>query len=537
MNRNRYLFFLSLAFILVFSLAACSQQKKPESVYVPSDRDRLFLDFDESLDANLYGGKTYCEPDNGAELLCEKSKENPGALSLTVSNIGGNQYAVWRTDLTGELADASDYQALRLQVSASEAGLNPHLYLIDQDGVRAWVELGKFVHPTSTMQEIDIPLIWFQDSEGRKPDLSRLAEFQIVFEWEDMAGTLAVDNVLFDQHVQKNITIPDLPEGISSPEGFTVTPVAGGFTSATVITFDDYGGLWLSQQDGDIWKLEDLDSDGLYERASLFASGFDILDGLLWYPGTDMLYVGSRPKITLLQDENSDGRADVYTDLVTDLPWGRHQNNGLAMGTDGMIYFGLGSGGDISMSEPPLAATILRMPHLGHNADLEVVARGVRNAYDLAFNKEGALFATDNGPDYNDAPDELNHIIFGENYGYPYAFGDDDGGGKYRKPIWNFEPHASATGITAYEADAFPADYRGNLFVTLFGQLFGTKPAGHRLDRIILIPTGDTYRAQAEPFLTGLDRPLDVTVGPNGSLFVLEYVSGNIYRIDWTGDQ
>ena len=529
-----------IAFLGVILLAmGCSRPDAtppPQPSPMPlAASDLLLFDFRQAVEANQLGGPTYCEAHNGAKLTCTPSKRFDRALTLSVAGIGGNGYAVWRTDLTGSASNLADFQALRLRVAVTDGALNPHLYLIDADGVRAWVELGKFVHPTEAMQEVMIPLRWFRDGNGRRPDLGRLTEFQIVFEWEEMAGTLHVADIFFDRHVQQTIRVEPVPESVAWPDGFALTPVAGGFTSATTITFGPNGDLWLSQQDGNIWKLVDEDGDGVYDRADLFGSGFELLVGLLWHPSDGTLYASSRGFITALRDEDGDGRADSYTDLVTDLPWGRHHNNGLVWGPDGMIYFGLGSEGDIQEGEPELMATILRMPHLGTNADLEIVARGVRNAYDLAFNARGDLFATENGPDYNDAPDELNHIIPGEHYGYPYAFGDDDGGGKYRTPIWLFEPHASANGIVAYEAEAFPQTYRGNLFVALFGELFGNQRAGHRIDRVILTPKGESYDAKAEPFITGLDRPLDVAVGPDGSLYVMEYVSGAIYRVSWEG--
>ncbi|NOX60358.1 MAG: hypothetical protein GXP42_00185 [Chloroflexi bacterium] len=538
MHRRFILLLLGISLLTACAAPPPPPTATPTPVVNPAaPRDRTLLDFERTIHSNLFGGSTYCEARNGAALICAPSFQFKGGLGLTVRNVGGNAFALWRTDLIGDSSDASDFQAIGLRVSGKGRGLRPHLYLVDQDGRRAWVDLSQFVHLRSEPEVVYVPLRWFRDAEGNSPDFSRLAEFQIAFEWEAMEGTLNVDDVRFVYHVQKAIERAQLPAAVSWPAGFRVTAVAEGFSGATTITFGPEGHLWLSQQRGNVWKLEDGNGDGRFERASLFASGFTELLGLLWHPQDGTLYASSRATITALRDEDGDGRADVYTDLVTGLPWGRHQNNSMVWGPDGMLYFGLGSGGDISENEPELMATILRLPHLGGAEDLEIVARGVRNAYDLAFNARGDLFATENGPDYNDAPDELNHIIPGEHYGYPYAFGDDDGGGRYRTPIWLFEPHASADGLVVYEADQFPPEYRGNLFAALFGQVFGSELAGHRVDRIIVTPNEKTYAARGEPFLTGLDRPLDVTVGPDGALYVLEYVNGAIYRVDWVGGQ
>jgi len=328
-----------------------------------------------------------------------------------------------------------------------------------------------------------------------------------------------------------------VPAGIELPPGFQAGIYAAGgrLTGATAITWDPDGTLWLAQQQGEVWKLEDRDGDGRADTASLFASGFPILVGLLWHPDDGTLYASNRGSITAVRDEDGDGRADSYRVLVDDLPFSRHHNNGLAWGPDGKLYFGLGSGADVGQEGDPWFATILRMPSGGGREDIEVVARGLRNAYDLAFNRAGQLLAGENGPDAVAGPDELNHIVEGQHYGYPRVFGYDDGGGQFRVPVWTFPDHSSADGLTVYEAGQFPAEYRGNVFIALFGNLFGDSVAGHQVDRVILTPSGDTFTGRGEPFMTGLDRPLDVTVGPDGSLYVLEYLTGTVYRVTWQG--
>ncbi len=489
---------------------------------------------------NVVGGQSYCEQHGGATLRCRQTPA--GLLRLEVDGVGGNAYAVWRMDLPEPAANAGDFQALGLRIREME-GVLPYLYLIDQDGVRAYVALLDYLirRPDAASQDwsdVIVPLVWFADGEGRHPDLNRLAEFQIVFQWQPMAGTLEVDDVRFIHHVQWPLaTDAVVPTTIQLPPGFeaTVYAAASGLKSATTITWGPDGHLWLSQQNGNIWKIVDTDGDGRGDRALLFAAGFTELLGILWHPSDGTLYASSRSRITALWDEDGDGRADRQAVLVDELPWGRHQNNSLAWGPDGKLYFPLGSTGDASPETEALAASILRMPHLGSRADIEVVATGFRNPYDLAFNARGDLFATDNGPDTVDGPDELNHVLPGRHYGYPEAFGADDGGGRFQTPIWNFVNHASADGLVVYEADGFPADYRGNLFVALFGNLFGERVVGREVWRVIITPEGDTYRAWAEPFMSGLERPLDVTVGPDAALYVLEHVSGTVYRLVWRG--
>lgn len=100
-------------------------------------------------------------------------------------------------------------------------------------------------------------------------------------------------------------------------------------------------------------------------------------------------------------------------------PW--HANNDL-LGPDGLIYFAVGATTNAEPETHPYASTILV-----YNPDTEalrVFATGFRNPFDLAFNAQGDLFATDNGPDgLTITPgDELNYIVEGGNYGFPYYF-------------------------------------------------------------------------------------------------------------------
>jgi glucose/arabinose dehydrogenase len=72
----------------------------------------------------------------------------------------------------------------------------------------------------------------------------------------------------------------------------------------------------------------------------------------------------------------------------------------------------------------PADATDLRIPDDAGGSAPYVYARGLRNAYDLAFAPNGELFAVDNGPDA-DLADELNLIRAGQHYGFPWRFGVD----------------------------------------------------------------------------------------------------------------
>lgn len=120
-----------------------------------------------------------------------------------------------------------------------------------------------------------------------------------------------------------------------------------------------------------------------------------------------------------------------------------HLFNGVAVSPDGSwVYVNSGSrtdhgevqtnGGNFpDAREGALTSRIFRIPTAVQDVRLAddeaesapyVFARGLRNAYDLAFAPNGDLFAVENGPDA-DLPDELNWVREGHHYGFPWRFG------------------------------------------------------------------------------------------------------------------
>ncbi len=90
-----------------------------------------------------------------------------------------------------------------------------------------------------------------------------------------------------------------------------------------------------------------------------------------------------------------------------------------------------------------------------------VYARGFRNAYDPAFAPNGELFVGDNGPDA-DYPDELNWVVAGGHYGFPWRFGNQDNPQQFAtydpSSDKRLQPDFTAVQIGAYHNDpTYPA--------------------------------------------------------------------------------
>jgi glucose/arabinose dehydrogenase len=337
--------------------------------------------------------------------------------------------------------------------------------------------------------------------------------------------------------------IPTVPastvelEGAEVPPGFSLIKFADLYRP-TAFTFDPEGRMYVTSQDGNVYLLRDDDKDSRADARSTFATGYYFPLGVTVHVPSGEVYVSYQGAITVLMDTDGDGRADQERNLVNDLPFDLHQNDNLKFGPDGWLYIGVGSTCDACDDPDPRSASILRFNV--ETGDSEIYATGMRNPFDLAFDPEtGDLFATDNGRDKLglEAPyEELNHIIQGGDYGYPDCWnGQDVPGCENTIPaVAFFEAHSSANGLDFYNGEKFPADYRGNAFVSIFGSWL--KPNVQTgIQRVILMPNNDTYIGVPSWFVrfpAGV-MPLPLLFGPDDALYVGDYVNDAIYRISY----
>lgn len=322
---------------------------------------------------------------------------------------------------------------------------------------------------------------------------------------------------------------------IRVPEGFEATVFGRVAGQPNVLTFGPDGLLYVATMAGEIFTLDEAGEPTLY------VDGFIAPAGLAFQPGTERLYVSSR-----VIDQNVDGEEEVamvedgvVTPLITGLPCcytAMHSANGIAFGPDGYGYVAVGGRADHGeiLAGPnageqderhPYEASILRFSPDG--TQVETYARGFRNSYDIAWDADGHLFATDNMPDFG-PPEEFNRVEPGGEHGYPwfdcdvcFAAPDDV---EIIPPIATFVPHSAPTGVTAYLDDEFPG-YTNSLFVTLWS-------AFPEAQKVVWFGPGGEGRAD---FATGFAAPIDLTVGPDGALYVADWATGLIFRIAYVG--
>jgi glucose/arabinose dehydrogenase len=326
-------------------------------------------------------------------------------------------------------------------------------------------------------------------------------------------------------------------EGAELPPGFSLVKF-DDLHRPTAFAFDDRGRMFVTSQDGNVYILHDQDQDGRAESRATFATGYNFPLGVAIHPPSGDVYVSYQGTIIILRDFNGDERADQQNIFVENLSTGEHQNDNLKFGPDGHLYVGLGSTCNACDDSDPRSAAILRFDVT--TGASEVFATGMRNPYDLAFQPgSGELFATDNGRDDLglDAPyEELNHVVQGGEYGYPDCWNDQDSAGCENtiRAVAFFEAHSSADGLDFYDGDTFPAEYRGNAFVSIFGSWL--KPNVQTgVQRVVLSKSGGMDQGETSWFLRMPQgsMPLPVLFGPDDALYVGDYIKDAIYRISY----
>lgn len=322
--------------------------------------------------------------------------------------------------------------------------------------------------------------------------------------------------------------------------------IAMGPRPGTVFVAHDYMtglGIEIVRRD-EIRVVEDTDGDGYADKSTVFAKGFNSIQGLAFDNGA--VYVMHAPHLTVLRDLDGDGVADERRDLLSGIglppeenPQRLHCANGVVPAHDGWLYLAIGDHGcDVSRPEGDRLVLhgggILRCRPDGR--DLHVFASGLRNIYDVALDDELNVFVRDNENDGGSYKIRVCHSFFGADHGYPYKYLEHPA--EALPPLADLGLGSSAGGV-CYLEQGFPEEYRGNLFFCEWS---------HAVVRYARIPNGSGFAPMKEiEFAAGAPndpygfKPTDVIVDRDGSLLVSDWGDGQrplrgrgrIYRISY----
>ncbi len=265
--------------------------------------------------------------------------------------------------------------------------------------------------------------------------------------------------------------------------------------------------------------------------------------------------------------------------LLLDLPASpgpRHNGGAIEIGPDQNIYI---PAGDIDGSfNPSYPATqtqnfaagipadgrsgILRITQDGNPVGQGILgdamplrlyyAYGIRNSFGLDFDPiTGSLWDTENGPHEGD---EINLVNPGFNSGWHEIYGysssqqkfdiDElvtfDGKGKYDEPKVVWGKSTGLTSIVFLDSDKLGTQYRNDIFVgdAHNGRIYHFKLNNERNDVVLpeilagkIIENPVNLGAEDIVFGDGFGGITDLTVGPDGYLYVVSIGQGKVFRI------
>jgi glucose/arabinose dehydrogenase len=302
---------------------------------------------------------------------------------------------------------------------------------------------------------------------------------------------------------------------------------------------------------GQVFEITDSDGDGLPDKPHVVADGLTLPNGLAYHNGA--LYISGGSHLYRLT-------SDRLETLVDDLPAGSgFWTGGLTVGPDERIYAAIGAPCDYCQPDNPERGSILSFALDGSNR--QVVASGLRQPSDVTF-LNGQLWTLDSARDeLFDTPnlDELNRVMPGANFGWPYCIGQDNRSdwpdhpvdcSNMTPPEMTFPTGSHPMSIAAYQSDTFPF-LKNALLIVLNGSYNRSELRGYTLAAVqmnaqqkpdtlqVLIPTTSSQSYQRDLTTQEMQyrgsgfwphRPFAVAVSPEGWIYI-SAGGGHIYAL------
>jgi glucose/arabinose dehydrogenase len=374
-----------------------------------------------------------------------------------------------------------------------------------------------------------------------------------------------------------------------------MTLSGGTFTEPRLIRTAPNGDLFLADSGaGTLFVLRGAGPDGKAAQIEKFATGLDHPFGIAFYPTDNpkYVYVGNATTIQRFPYKSGDLHASGAAEtIVPDIPGyaqltgGGHWTRDVTFTKDGkhmLVSVGSGSNVDDTDTHPREFHRADVLEYTPEGKFVEVYATGLRNCVGEAINPTtGELWCSTNErddlgnhlvPDYVTSVPE--HSFFGWPWYYmgghrdprlqdPCANGTGpnpqlpvpltaeqasgckrvDLSSKVKTPDVLVQPHMASLEMIFYpdHGGQFPATYDGDAFAAEHGSWNRAKRAGYN---VILVPMNNGHATgEYDDFLDGFvtaegqvwGRPVGVTVGKDGSLFVTDDGSRSVWHVTYTG--
>jgi glucose/arabinose dehydrogenase len=396
---------------------------------------------------------------------------------------------------------------------------------------------------------------------------------------DDLQAPFATDSV--SNGADRAAMPPDA--GPKLPPGFAAEMIASGIRNPRAVRIAPNGDIFVADSRANqigVYRLGEGSAKPVEQ--AIFASGLRQPYGIAFYPADkpEWVYVANSGSVVRFAYKSGDLEASGDAEVVVKrLPGGGHWTRDIAFSPDGKtLYVSVGSASNVAegIGEQPSGgieawaerqplgalwgneenrAAVLAFDPDGGNE--RIAATGLRNCSGMTVQPAtGALWCAVNERDGlgDNVPfDYATSVKEGAFYGWPwYYIGSHedprhanarrDLAGHVTVPDVLFQAHSAPLGISFYEGSQFPAEFKGDAFVTLHGSWNRGTRTGYKVVRLIFEngkPTGEY-----EDFMTGFvvsdeqvwGRPVGVATAKDGSLIVSEDGSGTLWRVTYKGN-
>jgi glucose/arabinose dehydrogenase len=350
---------------------------------------------------------------------------------------------------------------------------------------------------------------------------------------------------------------PDIPglippeKPIALPPGFGINVFAQGLSGPRMLAFGPDGNLYVADRGSNrVLRLIDQDGDGTADDYQVAGSKLQRPNSLAFYKDGS-LYVGEISRVERLSQPDAQGEFQKKEVIIDGLPEEGHNTRTVLFSPDWeYLYLSVGSSCNVCEEQDKRRAAITRYRPDG--SDEQIYASGLRNAVGMTL-RPGTpeLWATNNGRDMlgdDLPPDTVQKASLGDDFGWPRCHAgripDPEYGGvnacqDVAQPQIELQAHSAPLGLAFYNGVQFPPEYQDGLFVAYHGSWNRSEPTGYKL---VFVPFSNEAAGAVQDFALGWlengnawGRPVDIAVGPEGSLYVSDDSGGLIYRITYIG--
>ncbi|RZJ75682.1 MAG: glucose dehydrogenase [Flavobacterium sp.] len=340
---------------------------------------------------------------------------------------------------------------------------------------------------------------------------------------------------------------PDMVKLLKAPEGWEVSVAASGLGKPRMMQLGPNGEMYITRRDaGDVLLLKDNNADNKFDDIKTVVAEFKGVHGITMKDG--YLYLCNNNELRRYK-MNADGSLTDKKMVINDLPnGGQHPNRTMHFGPDGMLYISVGTLCNDCKESDREAATMLQVDPVTWKRT--IFSSGLRNTIGFDFHPQtGDMWGADNGGDAKGddwPPEEINKLVMGGNYGYPFAYGkrvvdksrEDPAGNDKEEYVKNTQP--SILELQAHMAPiefkffgSSVANYGGDALVAWHGSWNRSKPVGFKVQRIKF---KNGTAVEAEDFLTGFlqgktrfGRPAGIAITQQGVVYVTDDANGVLY--------